>query len=82
MHRYAVAAGVELVRFAHGCGLTRGESIAIDGTNFVLRHALTPWYETQRAVTKSGVLISYNLATVHHAILAASIPRFAYRLRL
>lgn len=35
MHRYAVtAAGAELVRFARGCGLIRGEWIAIDGTKF------------------------------------------------
>jgi transposase len=33
MHRDAVtAAGAELVRFARGCGLIRGEWIAIDGT--------------------------------------------------
>ena len=35
MHRDAVtAAGAELVRFARGCGLIRGEWIAIDGTEF------------------------------------------------
>lgn len=35
MHRDAVvAAGAELVRFARGCGLIRGEWIAIDGTKF------------------------------------------------
>jgi hypothetical protein len=35
MHRDAVAAaGGELVRFARGCGLIRGEWIAIDGTKF------------------------------------------------
>ena len=35
MHRDAVtAAGSELVRFARGCGLIRGEWIAIDGTRF------------------------------------------------
>jgi len=35
MHRDAVvAAGVELVRFARGCGLIRGEWIAIDGSKF------------------------------------------------
>src|SRR6202167_5449373 len=35
MHRDAVtAAGGELVRFARGCGLTRGEWIAIDGSKF------------------------------------------------
>jgi hypothetical protein len=35
MHRDAVtAAGAELIRFARGCGLTRGEWIAIDGTKF------------------------------------------------
>src|SRR5712672_673791 len=35
MHRDAVtAAGSELVRFARGCGLSRGEWIAIDGTRF------------------------------------------------
>jgi hypothetical protein len=34
-HRDAVtAAGAELVRFAGGCGLIRGEWIAIDGTKF------------------------------------------------
>lgn len=35
MHREAVtAAGVELVRFAKGCGLIRGECVAIDGSKF------------------------------------------------
>jgi transposase len=35
MHRDAVtAAGAELVRFARGCGLIRGEWIAIDGSKF------------------------------------------------
>src|ERR1700743_3639948 len=35
MHRDAVtAAGAELVRFARGCGLIRGEWIAVDGTKF------------------------------------------------
>src|SRR5260370_14095157 len=35
MHRDAVmAAGAELVRFTRGCGLIRGEWIAIDGTKF------------------------------------------------
>ena len=35
VHRDAVtAAGAELVRFAQGCGLIRGEWIAIDGTKF------------------------------------------------
>lgn len=35
MHRDAVtAAGVELIRFARGCGLIRGEWIAIDGSKF------------------------------------------------
>lgn len=35
MHRESVtAAGVELVPFAKGCGLIRGEWIAIDGTKF------------------------------------------------
>jgi transposase len=35
MHREAVtAAGAQLVRFAQGCGLIRGEWIAIDGTKF------------------------------------------------
>ena len=35
MHRDAVtAAGAELVRFAQGCGLIKGEWIAIDGTKF------------------------------------------------
>lgn len=35
MHREAVtAAGAELVRFAQGCGLIRGEWIAVDGTKF------------------------------------------------
>lgn len=35
VHREAVtAAGAELVRFAQGCGLIRGEWIAIDGTKF------------------------------------------------
>src|SRR5271168_4942610 len=35
MHREAVtAAGIELVRFAKGCGLIRGEWIAIDGSKF------------------------------------------------
>jgi transposase len=35
MHRDAVtAAGAQLVRFAQGCGLIRGEWIAIDGTKF------------------------------------------------
>jgi transposase len=30
----AMAAGAELVRFARGCGLIRGEWIAIDGSKF------------------------------------------------
>jgi transposase len=35
MHRNAIsAAGGELVRFARGCGLIRGEWIAIDGSKF------------------------------------------------
>src|SRR5258708_5033058 len=35
MHRDAItAAGAELVRFARGCGLIRGEWIAIDGSKF------------------------------------------------
>ena len=35
MHRDAVtAAGAALVRFARGCGLIRGEWIAIDGSKF------------------------------------------------
>jgi transposase len=35
MHRAAVAAaGAELVRFARGCGLIRGEWVAVDGTKF------------------------------------------------
>jgi transposase len=35
MHRDAVtAAGVQLIRFARGCGLIRGEWIAIDGSKF------------------------------------------------
>jgi transposase len=35
MHRDAVVAvGAELVRFARGCGLIRGEWIAIDGSKF------------------------------------------------
>src|SRR5271168_1163738 len=35
MHRDAVTeAGAELVRFARGCGLIRGEWIAIDGSKF------------------------------------------------
>jgi transposase len=35
MHRDAVTAtGAELVRFARGCGLIRGEWIAVDGTKF------------------------------------------------
>jgi transposase len=35
IHREAVtAAGAQLVRFAQGCGLIRGEWIAIDGTKF------------------------------------------------
>jgi hypothetical protein len=35
MHRDAVtAAGIELIRFARGCGLIRGEWIAIDGSEF------------------------------------------------
>jgi len=35
LHRDAVtAAGAELIRFARGCGLIRGEWIAIDGTKF------------------------------------------------
>ena len=35
MHRESITAtGVELVRFAKGCGLIRGEWIAIDGTKF------------------------------------------------
>jgi transposase len=35
MHREAVtAAGAQLVRFAQGCGLIRGEWVAIDGTKF------------------------------------------------
>ena len=35
MHRDAVtAAGAELVRFARGCGLIRGEWVAVDGTKF------------------------------------------------
>src|ERR1700732_1843874 len=35
MHRDAIsAAGGELVRFARGCGLIRGEWIAIDGSKF------------------------------------------------
>jgi transposase len=35
MHREAVtAAGAELVRLARGCGLIRGEWVAIDGTKF------------------------------------------------
>src|SRR3984885_3867972 len=35
VHRNAVtAAGAELVRFARGCGLIRGEWIAIDGSKF------------------------------------------------
>jgi transposase len=35
LHRDAIAAaGAELVRFARGCGLIRGEWIAIDGTKF------------------------------------------------
>src|ERR1022692_3579370 len=35
MHHDAVtAAGAELIRFARGCGLIRGEWIAIDGTKF------------------------------------------------
>jgi transposase len=35
MHRDSVvAAGAELVRFARGCGLIRGEWIAIDGKKF------------------------------------------------
>jgi transposase len=35
MHRDAVtAAGAELIRFARGCGLIRGERIAIDGSEF------------------------------------------------
>src|SRR5260370_15236595 len=35
VHREAVtAAGAELVRFAQGCGLIRGEWIAVDGTKF------------------------------------------------
>jgi transposase len=35
MHRDAVtAAGAELIRFARGCGLIRGEWIAIDGSKF------------------------------------------------
>jgi transposase len=35
MHRDAViSAGAELVRFARGCGLIRGEWIAIDGSKF------------------------------------------------
>jgi IS5 family transposase len=35
MHRDGVtAAGVELIRFARGCGLIRGEWIAIDGSKF------------------------------------------------
>jgi transposase len=35
VHRDAVtAAGAELVRFAQGCGLIRGEWVAIDGTKF------------------------------------------------
>src|ERR1700750_3360754 len=35
MHREAVtAAGAELVRFAKGCGLIRGEWVAIDGSKF------------------------------------------------
>jgi hypothetical protein len=40
MHRDAViAAGAELVRFARGCGLIRGEWIAIDGSSFALWRA-------------------------------------------
>src|SRR5258707_4549240 len=35
MHRAAVAAaGAELVRFVRGCGLIRGEWVAVDGTKF------------------------------------------------
>jgi len=35
MHRDAVtAAGAELVKFAQGCGLIRGEWVAVDGTKF------------------------------------------------
>jgi transposase len=35
MHRDGVtAAGVELISFARGCGLIRGEWIAIDGSKF------------------------------------------------
>src|SRR5579875_1739754 len=35
LHREAVtAAGAELVRFAQGCGLIRGEWVAVDGTKF------------------------------------------------
>src|ERR1700761_5810127 len=35
MHREAItAAGAQLVRFARGCGLIRGEWIAVDGTKF------------------------------------------------
>src|SRR5260370_9943011 len=35
MHRDAVmAAGAELVPFTHGCGLIRGDWLAIDGKNF------------------------------------------------
>ena len=35
MHREAVtAAGAELVRFIKGCGLIRGEWVAIDGSKF------------------------------------------------
>ncbi len=35
VHREAItAAGVQLVRFAQGCGLIRGEWVAIDGTKF------------------------------------------------
>src|ERR1700758_3810254 len=35
MHRDAVtAAGAELVRFARGCGLIRGEGIAVEGSKF------------------------------------------------
>ena len=38
MHRDAIsAAGGELVRFARGCGLIRGEWIAIDGSKFRAR---------------------------------------------
>ncbi len=72
MHRDAVVAvGAELVRFARGCGLIRGERIAIDGSKF---RAVASIDSTRERLTLQRYLDSIEKADEEHRQASIRLP--------